>query len=99
VKVDVQGAATIKSLLPNALFIFMAPPSMEKLEERLKQRKSESAAELRLRIETAHQEMKSLPMFDYAVVNQEGQIDVVVSQIEAIITAEKCRLNPRAVEL
>lgn len=99
VKVDVQGAATIKSLLPNALFIFVAPPSMEKLEERLKQRKSESAAELRLRIETAHQEMKSLPLFDYIVVNQQGQIDMVVAQIEAIITAEKCRLNPRAVEL
>ena len=72
---------------------------MEKLEERLRQRKSESAAELRLRIETARQEMKSTPMFDYLVVNHQDQIDATVAQIEAIITAEKCRVSPRVIEL
>ncbi len=99
VKVDVQGAATIKNLLPQAVLIFLTPPSMEELKERLKQRSTESIADLELRIQTAQEEMGKLPLFDYVVVNRKGEVDSAVAQIEAIIAAEKCRVNPRVVEL
>ena len=99
VKVDVQGAAAIKKVLPQAVFIFLAPPSMEELEKRLKQRHSESPEELELRLQKAGEEMKSLPMFDYAITSRRGKVNEVVSRILAIVTAEKCRVNPRVVEL
>lgn len=99
VKVDVQGAVTIKNLLAGAVLIFLAPPSVEVQEERLRQRRTESPADLKLRLETFHEEMKSLPLFDYIVVNPQGKLDSAVSQIEAIVAAEKCRVNPRVVEL
>ena len=97
IKVDIQGAATIKRLLPQAVLIFLAPPSLEELTERVKGRETEASPDLKLRLETAKREMESLPLFDYVVVNQE--IDQAVSQIKAIITAEKCRVNPRVVKL
>ena len=99
VKVDVQGAVTIKNLLTGAVLVFIAPPSIEEQEERLKQRRTESPADLKLRLETFHDEVKSLPLFDYVVVNRKDELDSAVSQIEAIVTAEKCRVNPRLVEL
>jgi guanylate kinase len=95
VKVDVQGAAAIKKLVPQAVFIFLAPPSMSDLESRLRQRKTESGVDLELRMKAAQEEMKQLPMFDYVVVNRKNGIDAAISQIEAIITAEKCRVNQR----
>ncbi|GAH80098.1 unnamed protein product, partial [marine sediment metagenome] len=85
-KVDVQGAATIKKILPQAVFIFLIPPSMEELGIRLEQRHTESSFDLALRIKTAWEEVKQLSLFDYIVVNKQGEIDQTVSQIEAIIT-------------
>jgi guanylate kinase len=99
IKIDVQGAATIKNLLPDAVLIFLAPPSMEELEERLRQRKTESETDLELRMLTAREEMESLPLFDYVVVNHQGEVDSTISQINAIVTAEKCRVKPRVIEL
>ncbi len=99
VKVDIQGATTIKKILPQAVFIFLIPPSMPELITRLRQRNTESKTELDLRLKTAEQEIKKLPMFDYAVVNKQEQIDSVVSDIRAIITAEKLRANPREITL
>lgn len=99
VKADVQGAETIKGIAPQALLIFLAPPSMEELVARLQRRKSESTVDLTQRIETAHKEMKRLPIFDYVVVNHRDRVELAVAQIDAIITAEKCRVNPRVVEL
>jgi guanylate kinase len=95
VKVDVQGAATIKNLLSGAVLIFLAPPSIKEYEERLRQRKTESETELKVRVEKVTEELRSLPLFDYVVVNRQGELDSTVSQIEAIVTAEKCRVNPR----
>ena len=95
VKVDVQGAATIKGIVPQALLIFVAPPSTEELQARLRQRESETTTDLKRRIETADEEMKQLPSFDYVVVND--KVDQAVAKIDAIITAEKCRANPRVV--
>ena len=99
VKVDVQGATTIKKLLPGAVLVFLTPPSIEEQEKRLKQRRTESAAALKLRLETFHDEMKKLPLFDYIVVNHQGELDLAVSQIKAIVATEKCRINPRQVDL
>lgn len=99
VKVDIQGAATIKKILPQAVLIFLAPPSMDELLTRLKQRHTESPSDLNLRLKTAEEEIKQLPLFDYIVVNKWDEIDLAVSEIKAIITAEKCRINPREVTL
>jgi len=99
VKVDVQGAATIKKILPHAVFIFLMPPSTEELEKRLKKRRSESSADLALRLEKAREEIKSLPLFDYVITCRQNKLDEVVSRIDAIVTAEKCRVKPKIVEL
>jgi guanylate kinase len=99
VKVDIQGAATIKKILPQAVFIFLMPPSMEELEGRLKQRRSESPAALALRLDKATEEIKSLPLFDYVIVSHQDKLDDVIFKIEAIVAAEKCRVEPRVVEL
>ena len=99
VKVDIQGAATIKKILPQAVFIFMMPPSVEELGLRLKQRHGESSFDLDLRIKTAEEEIKQLSLFDYVVFSQRDEIDRVVSDITAIITAEKCRVTPREIAL
>ena len=99
VKIDIQGAATIKKILSQAVFIFLAPPSMEALLVRLKQRRTESPEDLILRLKTAEEEIKQLSIFDYIVVNRWDEIDLAVSEIEAIITAEKCRVTPREIAL
>jgi guanylate kinase len=94
IKVDTQGAATIRKILPQAVFIFVMPSSMEELVLRLKQRHTESASDLDLRISAAEEEIKQLLLFDYVVVNKRGEIDLAVAGIKAIITAEKCRVAP-----
>jgi len=99
VKVDVQGAATIKKILPQAVFIFLMPPSMEELGIRLKQRHTESPFDLALRLKNAEEEIKQLPLFDYIVWNKRNETDLAVSGIKAIITAEKCRVTPREITL
>ncbi len=99
VKVDVQGAKTIKQILPQAVFIFLRSPSMEELERRLRQRRSESARELTLRLQKAEEEMKSLPLFDHVLTSYEGKLDEVISEIQAIVTAEKRHVKPGVIEL
>ena len=99
VKVDVQGAATIKRILPQAVFIFLRPPSMEELERRLRQRHSESARDLALRLRKAEEEMKSLPLFDHVLTSYQGKLDEAISQIQSIVAAEKRQVKPRVVEL
>jgi len=99
VRVDIQGAASIKKILPHAVFIFLMPPSVEELEKRLRKRQSESLADLALRLERAKGEMKSLPLFDYVITSRPNKLNEVVSQIDAIVAAEKRRVKPRIVEL
>lgn len=99
IKVDVQGAATYKKILPGAVFIFLAVPSLEECAPRLKQRRTESQAELELRLKTAGEEMEKLPIFDYLVFNRHGELNRAVADIEAIIAAEKCRVTPREIRL
>ena len=99
VKVDIQGAATIKQILPQAVFIFLMPPSIEELRLRLKQRHNESSFDLSLRTKTAEEEIKQLSLFDYVVLSRRDEIAQAVSDISAIITAEKCRISPREIAL
>ncbi|MFX1266166.1 MAG: guanylate kinase [Promethearchaeota archaeon] len=99
VKVDIQGAATIKKILPQAVYIFVVPPSIEELVARLEQRHSESSSNLTLRTKAAEDEIEQLCLFDYVVVNRRDEIDLAVAQVEAIITAEKCRVIPREITL
>lgn len=91
VKVDIQGAATIKNIMPEAITIFIAPPSLEELQRRLVKRKTESGTDLELRLETAQKEMESIPLFDYVVVSHNNAIDQAIADIEAIIVAGKRR--------
>jgi len=98
-RLDVQGAATIRRILPEALLIFLLAPSEEDLIRRLKERHTESPEDLERRIALAREEMKRLPEFDYVVVNRDGKLDETVEQIMAIITAEKCRVKQRKSEL
>jgi len=99
VKVDVQGAATIRRISPQTVFIFLRPPSMEELELRLRQRHTESARDLAVRLRKAEEEMNSLPLFDHVLTSHQGKLDEVISQVQAIVTAEKRRVKPGAVEL
>jgi len=98
-KVDVQGVATLKKTLPQAIFIFLMPPSMDELGRRLKGRRSESQADLAFRLEKAREEIKSLPLFDYVITSHQNRLDDIISQIQAIVVAEKCRVNPRVIKL
>lgn len=99
VKVDTQGAATIKKILPEATFILVVPPSKEELVTRLKERQTESPPDLSLRIKAVEEEIKQLPLFDYIIVNRRDKIDLAISDIKAIIAAEKCRVRAREIIL
>jgi guanylate kinase len=99
IKVDVQGAAAYKKIVPQAVFIFLAAPTLEECAPRLKQRSTESQAELELRLKTARTELEMLPVFDYLVMNRHNELAKAVADIEAIITVEKCRVTPREIIL
>jgi guanylate kinase len=95
-RIDVQGAAKIRALVPNVVTIFIAPESEVELVRRLQERKTESAEALRIRVQTAREEMLRRDEFDYVVINHEGRQDEAVARILAIVTAEHCRVGRRA---
>ena len=97
-KVDVQGADTVRELAPEALFIFMIPSSLDELKSRLTKRETETPSQVALRLSNAQSELGRVGEFDYRVVNREGQLEQAVAEIDAIITAEKCRTRPRVVD-
>ena len=89
VKVDVQGAATIRRLAPDATLVFIAPPSIEELEGRLRSRMTESDESLETRLGMAEKEMADAAWFDHVVVNETGELDGTVSAVVAIIDRER----------
>ncbi len=99
VKIDVQGAGTIKKNFPGAVLIFLLTPYLEELEKRLARRRTETSTDLELRLQTAAEELRKLPLFDYVVVNRTGEVERAVAEIIAIITAEKCRVRPRKISV
>ena len=98
-RVDVQGAATIRQKAPEALLIFLTTDTEEELVERLTSRNTETHETLQLRIETARQELARVLEFDYQVFNREGCMEEAVDVILAIIEAEHHAVNHRKVEL
>jgi len=96
-KVDVQGADTVRKLAPESLFIFMVPGSFNELRDRLTQRMTERPSEIDLRLSIAWSELGRVAEYDYRVVNRDNQLEQVIAEIDAIITAEKCRVHPRQV--
>lgn len=98
-RINVDGAATIKRLAPEAVFIFLAPASLDELRHRLLLRRTESPAEVERRLAMVADELAQLPNFDYVVINHADRLDEAVGQIRAIISAEKARVYPRRISL
>ena len=98
-KIDVQGAAAVKSAVPEALLIFLVPPSLEALFGRLRSRATESADELEVRQRNAAIELARQEDYDYVVVNETGQVEATARRIEGIIVAERALNADRRLEL
>lgn len=90
-RVDVQGAATLKSLIPDALLIFIAPPSLEEASRRLTDRDTDSEEQRQIREQAARQELEASKGFDHVVVNETGKIEDTAKRIIELIAAEKRR--------
>ena len=88
-EIEVQGAMQIHKKRPDAVMVFVAPPSMEELERRLRGRGTETEDKIRSRMETAEHEMTYVPQFDYVIVNDD--LDLAVRDLLAIFAAERCR--------
>jgi guanylate kinase len=98
-RLDVQGAETVRKLVPDALLIFITTDSEEELVKRLNARDTETPDSLAIRIATARKELKRVEAFDYVLVNHDFRLDDAVDTIRAIITAEHHRVRPRKVNL
>ena len=98
-KIDVQGAAEVKAAVPEALLIFLVPPSLEDLFGRLKRRATESADELDVRQRNAALELARQSDYDHVVVNETGEVDRTAAAIDAILDAERARHPRRRVRL
>jgi guanylate kinase len=98
-RLDVQGAATIRQLAPEAILVFLIAGSEEEMVRRLHERQSDSEEAIKLRVATARQELKRIDEFDYVVVNPHCNVDAAVDTILSIIDAEHSRVKQRRVEL
>lgn len=90
-EIEIEGATNIKKLVPEAVFIFIMPPSMEILIKRLKNRNTDSKEKILERFHTAYKEINEVTKYNYVVVNDD--LEEAVSKVEAIIKAEKCRVD------
>lgn len=90
-EIDIQGALQVKENFSEGVFIFILPPSMEELKQRIIKRGSETKESLMTRFKSAYQEINYISKYNYAVVND--TVEVAASKVEAIITAEKCRVD------
>ena len=96
-KIDVQGARVVKACVPEALLVFVVPPSVETLVEHLKARRTETAEQLAIRQRDAAVELARKDDYDYVVVNEEGHIDRTAQKIEEIIAQEERKGSRSAV--
>ena len=90
-EIDVQGAMRVKAAYPDAVLIFIAPPSMSELKSRLIHRGTESSEAIERRFETAYHEMELVDRYDYVVVND--ILDLAIARTEDIIVAERCKVS------
>jgi guanylate kinase len=93
VLVDIQGAMALRKLMPEAISIFVAAASEQELTQRLLDRGADTHTQTEARIRTAEEEMSHLKEFDYLVMNYDGRLDAAVDQVQAILTAERCRIR------
>jgi guanylate kinase len=98
-RIDVQGAATIRHLVPEAVTVFLTAESEEALIERLRRRKTEDPSQLERRIETARNELRRAHEFKYRIINRECALDETVDRVIAIVQAEKSRVDWKPVKL
>ena len=98
-KIDVQGAETVREIAPEAVFIFLAPPNETELERRLRGRRSESEEALANRINKARLELQEAEKFDYTVVHETNDTDRAALEVEDIIRRERQRTPPRIIVL
>ena len=96
---DVQGASTVRWKLPNAITIFLRPPTLEELAPRLEARGTETLEERGIRLATAEREMQRMSEYDYVVVNKSDRLEQAISDLKAIIAAERMRVCRRLVTL
>ncbi len=89
--IEIQGAMQIKELIPEAIFIFLLPPSLKALKSRLTKRGTDSKEKIMERFKTAYREMNEVTKYNYVVINDE--IESTVKKIEAILISEKCRAD------
>lgn len=95
--IDPQGAQTIRTRTQGACFVFLAPESLDELVARLDARNVDGPEQRALRLMNAEREMAEMGRYDYAIINRQGHFDEAVAQLNAIITAEHCRVNPPTV--
>jgi guanylate kinase len=98
-KIDVQGAATIHQKVPEAIFIFLVPSSLEELEQRLTNRQTESETELMRRLADARKELAEQHWYDYVVVNRQEHLEEAVDLLRAIMLAEHARTHQRNITI
>ena len=98
-RVDVQGAATVRELIPDVITVFLTTPSEDELVKRLTARKSETAEGINLRVATARKEMNRLGEFDYCVVNAEGKQAEAIDRILSIVDASRRRVHQNPIKL
>ncbi len=98
-RIDVQGAETVRKMAPEALLIFITTESEDELVNRLRERKTETSDSLAIRIATARKELQRVEAFDYVIVNHDFKLDETVDVIRAIIQAEHHRVQQRKVNL
>ena len=91
--IEVQGAAKVRARQPDALFIFIIPPSFEELSRRLRRRNTDSEDIIAGRLEKARVEFREIPNYDYLVIND--KVSGAVAEIEAILTAAECKVDNR----
>ena len=91
--IEVQGAAKVRARCPDALFIFIIPPSFEELSRRLHRRNTDSEDVIAGRLEKARVEFQEIPHYDYLVIND--KVSGAVEEIQAILTAAECRVENR----
>lgn len=98
-KIDVQGAQVVKERVPDALLIFVVPPSLEELFQRLRSRATESVDELEIRQRNAALELARKDDYDYVVVNETGEVERTAAMIDAIIRIEKRKHPTRRIRV
>jgi guanylate kinase len=94
---DVQGASTVRWKLPNAITIFLRPPSLDELLPRLQARGTETPEERAIRLATAEREMQRMTEYDYVIVNHRDRLDQALEDLKAIIRGERLRVCKRTV--